>query len=122
MMTQLINKFNEGGPFFTYPVLIILIVILVLFIKGLMDKTDNSKTISLLSSFGWFAIAWAFLGRTFGLVVAFDNISAHGELTVNLLAEGLKMALINPILGIFVFIIARAGIITLTLVKKETKE
>jgi hypothetical protein len=122
MMTQLINKFNEGRPFFTYPVLIILIVILVLFIKGIMDKNDNSKIISLLSSFGWFAIAWAFLGRTFGLVVAFDNISAHGELTVNLLAEGLKMALINPILGIFVFIIARTGIIILTWLKKETKE
>jgi len=121
-MTQLIDKFNEGGPFFTYPILILLIIILALFIKGLMDKNDNSKTISLLSSFGWFTIAWAFLGRTFGLIVAFDNISAHGELTVNLLAEGLKMALINPIFGIFVFIIARVGIIILIWLKKEKTE
>lgn len=118
-MTQLLDKFSEGGPIFTYTILILLIIILGLFVKGLMDKNDNSKTISLIASLGWFAVAWGFLGRTFGLIGAFDNIEAAGDLTPSLLAEGLKMALLDPLFGILVFLIARAGIITLILIQKK---
>ena len=118
-MTALFDKFNEGGPFFTYPILILLILIITLMIKGLFNKTNNGKTIALIASLGWFTIAWGFLGRTFGLIVAFDTIAAHGELTPHLLAEGLKMALLNPLFGISVFLIARLGIIILIWQKKE---
>ena len=122
LWTQIINKFNEGGPFFTYIILILLIIILAIFIKGILDRKDLNKTISLLKSLSWFTIAWGFYARTFGLIVAFDNVSAHGELTPSLLAEGLKMALINPIFAISVFLIARAGIIALILIQKEKLE
>jgi len=118
MMTQIIDKFNEGGPFFMYMILFLLIVILALFIKGLMDK-NYKKTIELLKSLSWFTIAWGFLGRTFGLIVAFDSVSAHNELTPSLLGEGLKMALLNPMFAIMVFLIARAAIITLILYQKK---
>ncbi len=118
-MKQLIDKFNDGGPIFTYTILIVLIIILALFIKGLMDKGDNKKTIDLLKSFAWFAVAWGFLGRTFGLIKAFDMVGAAGELTPNLLAGGLKMALVDPLFGIFVFIVARAGIIILISIQKK---
>jgi hypothetical protein len=118
MMTQIIDKFNEGGPFFMYMILVLLIVILALFIKGLMDK-NYKKTIELLKSLSWFTIAWGFLGRTFGLIVAFDSVSAHNELTPSLLGEGLKMALLNPMFAIMVFLIARAAIITLILYQKK---
>jgi len=118
-MTGLLGKFDDGGPIFTYTIFILLIVVLALFIKGLMDKGDNKKTIDLLASFGWFAVAWGFLGRTFGLIKAFDMVGAAGELTPGLLAEGLKMALIDPLFGLIVFLVARAGmIILLTLHKK----
>ena len=118
-MEQLFSKFNDGGPFFTYPMLILLLVIIALFIKAFMDRGAYKKTISLISSLGWFTVAWGFLGRTFGLIMAFDNVAAHGELTPSLLAEGLKMALLNPLFGIVVFLIARAAIIFLTLIDKE---
>jgi hypothetical protein len=119
-MTGLLGKFNDGGPIFTYTIFIILIVVLALFVKGLMDKGDNKKMIDLISSFGWFAVAWGFLGRTFGLIKAFDMVGAVGELTPGLLADGLKMALIDPLFGIIVFLVARAGIIILmSLQKKE---
>jgi len=118
-MEQVIAKFNEGGPVITYTILLLLIVIIALFIKVIITKNEYSKTISLISSIAWFAVAWGFLGRTFGLIIAFDNVSAHGELTVALLAEGLKMALLGPLLGIFVFIIARIEIIILVWLNKE---
>ena len=121
MISQLFSKFNDGGPFFSYPIMIIMLIVIALFIKELIYKTDSKKTISLLSSFGWFAVAWGFLGRTFGLIVAFDNVSAHGDLTPSLLADGLKMAILNPLFGIVVFIIARAAIITLILMQKRSE-
>lgn len=122
LWTQIIDKFNEGGPFFMYAILVLLIIILALFVKGLMDKKDYGKTIALIKSLSWFTVAWGFLGRTIGLIVAFDNVSAHGELTPSLLGEGLKMALLNPLFAIMVFLIARAGIITLILMQKEKEK
>lgn len=123
LWTQIIDKFNEGGPFFMYAILVLLIIILAIFIKGLLDRKDLSKTISLIKSLSWFTVAWGFFGRTIGLIVAFDNmLSAHEELTIHHLAEGLKMALLNPLFAIMVFLIARAGIITLILIQKEKLE
>lgn len=118
-MNSLLGKFNDGGPIFTYTILIVLIIILALFIKGLMDKGNNKKTIDLMASFAWFAVAWGFLGRTFGLIKAFDMVGAAGELTPSLLAGGLKMALVDPLFGIFVFIVSRVGIIILISIQKK---
>jgi len=118
-MTALFDKFNDGGPFFTYPLLILLLLIMALIANGFFNKSNNGKTIALIISLSWFALAWGFLGRTFGLIAAFDNIQAAGQLTPHLLAEGLKMALLNPLFGIIVFLIARLGIIILIGQKKE---
>jgi biopolymer transport protein ExbB/TolQ len=85
-----------------------------------MDKDDNKKTIDLMASFAWFAVAWGFMGRTFGLIKAFDMVGAAGELTPSLLAGGLKMALVDPLFGIFVFVVARLGIIILISLQRKT--
>lgn len=121
-MNSIIGKFNDGGPVFTYTIFILLIVILAFFIKGIMDKGNNRKTIDLISSIAWFAVAWGFLGRTFGLIKAFDMVAAQGELTPRLLADGLKMALVDPLFGIIVFLIARAVIIVLIGLQKSQAE
>jgi hypothetical protein len=121
-MNSIIGKFNDGGPVFTYTIFILLIVILAFFIKGIMDKGNNRKTIDLISSIAWFAVAWGFLGRTFGLIKAFDMVAAQGELTPRLLADGLKMALVDPLFGIIVFLIARAAIIVLIGLQKSQAE
>lgn len=70
-------------------------------------------------SLSWFTVAWGFPGQTFGFNVAFDNNAAHGELTPRLLADGLKMAILNPLFAILIFLIARAGITILLWMKKE---
>lgn len=121
-MNDIIGKLNDGGPAITYTIVIALFVILALFIKGLISSKDNSKIISLISSIAWFAVAWGFLGRTIGLIKAFDTIQAAGELTPRLVSGGLKMALVGPLVGVFVFIIARIGIIVLIALQKEKKD
>jgi len=120
-MNGLIGKFIDGGPVFTVPIFILLLVVIGLFIWGFLKKENQEKAVSLLNHIGWFAVAWGFMGRTFGLIMAFDMVEAAGELTPRLLADGLKMALVDPLFGIFVFIVARAGIIVLIALKKKTK-
>ena len=122
-MKSLIGKFNDGGPLITYTILVIIVVILVLFIKALLDKNYSRKTRDLIASFGWFALAWGYLGRTFGLIMAFDKVAAAGDIVPNMLADGLKMALVGPLVGLSAFIIARIGILVLiSLQKKESAE
>ena len=119
-MKSIIEKFIDGGPVFTVVILLCLILVLVFFVQAFVKKENPEKMMSLMKHLGWFAVAWGFMGRTFGLIHAFDAVAAHGELTPSLLADGLKMALVDPLFGIFVFIVARLGIIILVASKKET--
>ena len=116
---NLIGKFMDGGLGITLIIFIALIVVFALFIKELMVKGNREKTIKLISSIAWFAVAWGFLGRTIGLIKAFDTVQAAGELAPSMLAGGFKMALVGPIFGIFVFAIARLEIIILTWISKK---
>ena len=117
-MKSILGKFNDGGPIFTYTIFILLLVIIAFFIRGLI-KNNTQKNIDLIASISWFAVAWGFLGRTFGLIKAFDMVAAQGELTPRLLADGLKMALVDPLFGLFVFLIARVFIIILIAKRKD---
>lgn len=119
-MKSIIGKFNDGGPVFTYTIMVLLLIILVLFVKAILEKDYTKKSRSILASVGWLALAWGYLGRTFGLIMAFDNIAAAGEITPQHMAGGLKMALIGPLCGITAFLLARLGILILQL--KSRKE
>jgi hypothetical protein len=118
-MNGLVGKFIDGGLVFTVPIFMLLLVIIGLFIWAFLKKSNHEKAVSLINHIGWFAVAWGFLGRTFGLIHAFDQVEAAGELTPHLLASGLKMSLVDPVFGIFVFLVARAGIILLIALKKK---
>lgn len=121
-MRDIIGKFVDGGLGITFIIFIALILIIALFIKESIVNGDREKTIKLISSIAWFAVAWGFLGRTIGLIKAFDTVQAAGELAPRMLAGGFKMALVGPIFGIFVFAIARIEIIILTWISKTNKE
>ena len=119
-MIVFIYILNDGHPLISYPILLVMVAILVLFIKQLLAGENSKKAIALISSLGWFAIAWGFLGRTLGLINAFDAIQASGELTPSMISDGVKMALVGPLVGVIAFILAR--ICLLLLLAKEKKE
>ena len=100
----------------------LLILILVLIVKGFLNINKNSKTISLISSLGWFTLVWGILGQTIGLVGAFDAIQSAGDVSKGIVAAGLKVALVTTIFGLFTFLVARLGIIILTWMNKEGDE
>lgn len=118
-MSALISKLNDGGPLFTYPMMVILIIIIALFILELVRKGNLEKTISLLKSIGWFVIVWGFMGHSLGLIGAFDQIQAAGDVSPEIMAGGLKIALLCPLIGSIVFLIARIEIIVLILMEKK---
>ena len=119
-MKALIGKLNDGGPIFTYIIMVLILVIVALFIKALIEKDFSKKSRSILASVGWLALAWGYVGRTFGLIMAFDNIAAAGEITPAATAGGLKMALVGPLCGLTAFLFARLFILILQL--KSRKE
>lgn len=121
IMNGLIGKMNDGGPVFTYTILIVFIVIIGFFVRGLIVKGDNYKTIALVKSLSWFAVAWGFLGRTFGLIMIFDKVQAAGDIAPSVMADGLKVALVSPLFGILVFALARLGILVLIGLQKDFK-
>jgi len=116
---MLFDRLNEGGPFFMYPLLFIIILILILIVKGLLGKGSVEKTMSLISSISLFAIVWGFLGQIIGLIGAFDTIESVGEVSSAVLAAGLKVAFLAPVFGMFAFLTGRLGIIVLTWLKKD---
>lgn len=118
-MADILGKMNDGGPFFTYPLMLFLILEIALFIAAFLRSNEQGKIQKVMVHLGWFAVAWGFLGRTFGLIMAFDMVAAAGELTPSLLAGGLKMALVNPLFGIFIFLLARLFLIILTVLEKK---
>lgn len=115
----MIHLFKDGGLFFTLPITFLLLLIIVMFILSINKRNENKKMISLMASIAWFTIAWGYLGRTFALIKSFDAIQAAGEISPSVFAPGLKMALVSPLFGIIIFIVAQAGIIVLKLRNKQ---
>lgn len=118
-MSQIIDRLNEGGPFFMYPLLLILILVLILIVKGFLKKENSKKSISLISSLTLFALVWGFLGQIVGMIGAFDSIEAVGDISPAVMAAGIKISLLVPVFGSFIFLIGRLGIIILTWMQKD---
>ncbi len=43
-MKSIIEKFDDGGPVFTYTIMVILLIIIVLFVKAIVEKDYNIKS------------------------------------------------------------------------------
>lgn len=118
-MNPLIEKLNEGGPAFTYIIVLTFFVLIGIFVRGILMKGEKYKTIELMKSISWFAVAWGFLGRVFGLIMIFDKVQAMGDVAPSVFADGLKIALIAPLCGILVFALTRLGIVVLISLQKN---
>lgn len=119
-MQHFLNFFKDGKIGITGVIFLALVVVIILIVKEFIVKADREKTISLVSSIAWFALAWGFLGRTIGLTEAYDSIEAAGKLTPKLVAGGFKVAIVGPLFGIITFIVARVGIIILKWSQKSS--
>ncbi|WP_405226453.1 MotA/TolQ/ExbB proton channel family protein [Dokdonia sp. Asnod1-B02] len=120
-MSQLIDRMNEGGPLFMYPILIVIIAIIVLLVISLMGKRAKRPTSEIIGHLSLFAMMWGFLGSTLGLITAFDAIEGSGNISQPMMAGGLKVALLCTLFGLFTFVIGRLSMLVLT-VKAQQEE
>lgn len=124
MISQIIEKMNEGGAIFTYPILTISIVITIYFIKALRNNLKISGLSKLIENYGWFVFAWGSMGSAFGLVVAFDTLKTLtiSSLTAQQLAGGFRMVMLCSLLTAFVFSLCRIYLLILSTIDNKKKD
>ena len=110
---------DEGGVFFMYPIVLIFIILMVLFIKELVSKNSSQKTVAIMGSISLFVLAWGALGQVIGLIEAFDAIESVEGVSINVLAGGLKFTFLPVLFSLFTFLIARGCIIFLQWKNKD---
>ena len=110
------NFILDGGPIFMVPLLVLLIVIIILFAKGLKNNTE--KTHKLINSLALFSFVFGVLGFVIGMLGALDDISHANNVAPQVLAGGFKIGLLSPTFGMVIFLIGKLFTIILTSMKK----
>lgn len=127
MTNQFADRFNEGGPFFMYSILICLLLSIYLLIRGFIAIKSNSLTaekyLKLTVDSSLLGLVIGFLGSVIGLIFAFDSVEAMGNPEPAMFAGGLKVSLLTATFGLFSFVVARIGILILrwNLSRNKTK-
>jgi biopolymer transport protein ExbB/TolQ len=98
------------------PLVILLIVIVFLFVKGLKDNTEKNQ--KLINSLALFSFVFGVLGFVIGLLGALEDISNATDVAPQVLAGGLKIGLLSPTFGMVIFLIGKLFSIILTWMKK----
>ena len=114
---MLLDRIQEGGPFFMWPIVIVFIVIVALFVRQFLTKADKAQTIVLISNISLFILSWGILGSVIGLIEAFDAVEGLGEVSQGMMAGGLKIAFVTTVFGLVTFIFGRLFILILNLMK-----
>ncbi len=118
-MTQLIDRIIEGGAFFTFPIVILFITIIVLIVRGIILKKNAQKIRKLIGSLGLFTVVWGVLGQVLGLIEALDTLESIEAVSFGIIANGLKFTFLPTLFALITFLIARVGIIILDLRSEE---
>lgn len=119
ILGELFKRMYEGGPIFMYPIFLMLLTCIVLGAMALKKGDESGKLKELLSHISLFALVWGFLGMMLGLINAFDVMSDTSKnIATPMLAGGLKIGLLSPSFGMFVFLVGRLFIIGLTVKEK----
>jgi hypothetical protein len=109
------DRITEGGPTFMYTILICLLVCVGLIVKAFLKGDTDGKVKKLINHISLFALIFGFLGFMTGMIECFDAITRATSINTSVLAGGLKVGLLSPTFGMFTFLIARIGLIGLTL-------
>ena len=99
------NILAQGGYYFMIPLLLLLCLVVFLGIRGLQFNTAKNR--ELVKSIGLFALAFGVLGFILGMLGALEAIAVASFVSTQLLAAGLKLALLAPTFGLIIFLISR---------------
>lgn len=122
LVNPFVDRFMEGGPLFMSLILICLILALYFIIMGIVnlnkDLAKSKKMTGLASDVSILGLVFGFLGSTIGMISAFDAIEAIGDISIGMMAAGLKVTFLTTVFGCITFILPRIGIIILKALQK----
>jgi hypothetical protein len=121
----------EGGPVFTVPMSILLLISLVFMARtfafsksGDTQKlTQAGKEVSWIKYLGILSLGLGLLGQLIGLYDAFKFIEQAGSISPALLVGGIRVSSITTIYGLVIFILCYGswGLLNFRLTKAGTK-
>lgn len=111
IMSTLINTYIAGGTNFMHPITLLFLfnlgVIAYVVLTYLKKKYINGKWLETIKHLGGLALAVGTIGTLTGLFLAFDALETIKEIVpFQVIMGGLKVALINILYGLIVFIIS----------------
>lgn len=120
--STLVQRFTEGGTFFMSLILVLLLLSVFHTVKGITTlKTNTPASIKMLSRIndsGILALSLGFLSAFVGLIGAFDVLEASGEAGPDIIAGGLKVALLSPLFGLLTYSVSKFSVLVLRMLQK----
>ena len=98
------------------PLLVLLVIVIILFIKGL--KTNSEKNRKLIHAISLFAFVFGVFGFVLGLLGAMKDIAVANDIAPQVLAEGFRVGLLSPTFGMLIFLVGKLFAIILTFKEK----
>ena len=118
----LFDRFLEGGSLFMSLILICLLMSIFFTVKSILkiktDKEVSKKILKHISDSGTLGLALGVMGAFLGLISAFDVLEARGAAEPAIIAGGLKVALLYPLVGLFTFSVSKLAILILRIIQK----
>lgn len=120
--STLVQRFTEGGTFFMSLILVLLLLSVFHTVKGITTLKTNTpvsiKMLSRINDSGILALSLGFLSAFVGLIGAFDVLEASGEAGPDIIAGGLKVALLSPLFGLLTYSVSKFSVLVLRMLQK----
>ena len=108
---QLFARIHEGGPLAMSLILISFLLILFLIVRAAMKLKSPThvfnKSLTLINQLALIALVIGLFAQFIGLIQIFDAFESLGDINPAIFAGGLKVTLLAPLFGGFVFLLGR---------------
>ncbi|HEA31392.1 MAG TPA: hypothetical protein ENH91_15590 [Leeuwenhoekiella sp.] len=120
------NRIQEGGTFAMSLIVICFLIMLFLIVRAFLKlKAAHAifnKLLKLINQIALIALVVGLFNQWLGLIQVFDAFESLNDIEPEVFAGGLKVTLLSPIFGGFVFIIGRIMTFVLTWIRREKDE
>lgn len=120
------DRIQEGGTFAMSLIVICFLIMIFLIIRAFLKLKAPSivfdKVLKLINQIALIAIVVGLFNQWLGLIQVFDAFESLNDVGPEAFASGLKITLLSPIFGGFVFLIGRIMTFVLTWIRNEEQE
>ena len=120
--STLVQRFTEGGTFFMSLILVLLLLSVFHTVKGIAtlktNTTTSLKMLTRINDSGVLALSLGFFSTFLSLIGAFDVLEATGEARPDIIAGGLKVALLSPLFGLLTYSVSKFSVLVLRILQQ----